>query len=152
MAAMVILQLPTEPVVGGTEDCSVRLGSCSSNRAIRKQLVVDELVKRWKEERKNMRKRGSRGLDFAFTELIDVVVQRAIGLVVRFNPDFVYYHLILYRALSIGKLNPILKTSIEISRKKFAQKMYLNSITELQDTELLQNKKIKKNVPKIYVF
>jgi hypothetical protein len=45
-----------------------------------------------------------------------------------------------------------LKTSIEISRKKFAQKMYLNSITELQDTELLQNKKIKKNVPKIYVF
>jgi hypothetical protein len=64
MAAMVILQLPTEPVVGGTEDCSVRLGGCSSNLAIQKQLVADELVKRWKEERKSMRKRGLEGLGF----------------------------------------------------------------------------------------
>jgi hypothetical protein len=79
----------------------------------------------WRDGRKKEKaweRGGSRGLDFAFPELIDVAVQRPTGLVVRphrpymweklLNPDFVYYHLILYRAFFIGKLNPILKTII----------------------------------------
>jgi hypothetical protein len=58
-AAMMILQLPTEAVVGGTEHCGVRLRGYSNNRAIRKKLVADE-----RNKQKSMRKREIEGLGF----------------------------------------------------------------------------------------
>jgi hypothetical protein len=48
------------------------------------------------------------------------------------DPDFVYYQLILYPAFWNAKLNPILKTGIDISRKKSMQKIHLNSNTGLK--------------------